>query len=78
MTVYFLGAGNMALAIIAGMCRSGDFEICAVDRHAGKLAELAERYAVRTATELPRLDSNDVLVLAVKPQDMRQALQNIQ
>lgn len=77
MTVYFLGAGNMASAIIAGMCRSGDFEICAVDRHAGKLAELAERYAVRTATELPRLDSNDVLVLAVKPQDMRQALQNI-
>ena len=41
MTIYFLGAGNMASAIIAGMSRAGGFDICAIltrseERRVGK------------------------------------------
>ncbi|EGY52697.1 pyrroline-5-carboxylate reductase [Neisseria shayeganii] len=73
MSIYFLGAGNMAAAIIAGLCRGGGFDICAVDHNSAKLADLAARYGIRTDTALPALGSEDVLVLAVKPQDMQSA-----
>lgn len=74
MSIYFLGAGNMAAAIIAGLSRSGGFDICAVDHSRDKLADLAARYGIRTDTALPALGGEDVLVLAVKPQDMRSAV----
>lgn len=77
MTVYFLGAGNMASAIIAGMSRAGGFDICAIDHNAAKLAELARQYGIGTAAELPPLNERDVLVLAVKPQDMQAALGSV-
>ena len=75
MTIYFLGAGNMASAIIAGMSRAGGFDICAIDYSVDKLATLAQQYGIATAAELPPLKEDDVLVLAVKPQDMQAALQ---
>ena len=78
MTIYFLGAGNMAYAIIAGMSRAGGFDICAIDYSADKLATLAQQYGIATAAELPPLKEGDVLVLAVKPQDMQAALQKVQ
>ena len=78
MTIYFLGAGNMASAIIAGMSRAGGFDICAIDHSADKLAALAQQYGIATAPALPPLKEGDVLVLAVKPQDMQAALQNVQ
>ena len=78
MTIYFLGAGNMASAIIAGMSRAGGFDICAIDYSADKLATLAQQYGIVTAAELPPLNEDDVLVLAVKPQDMQAALQKVQ
>ena len=78
MTIDFLGAGNMASAIIAGMSRAGGFDICAIDYSVDKLATLAQQYGIATAAELPPLKEDDVLVLAVKPQDMQAALQNVQ
>lgn len=77
MTIYFLGAGNMAGAIIAGMCRQGGFDICAIDRNAPRLAQLAAEYGIATAPALPPLKADDTLVLAVKPQDMQAALQGV-
>ena len=78
MTIYFLGAGNMASAIIAGMSRAGGFDICAIDHSADKLATLAQQYGIATAPALPPLNESDVLVLAVKPQDMRAACADVQ
>ena len=54
MTIYFLGAGNMATAIIAGLHRHGGFDVCAVDHNTEKLADLAARYGVRTDTAMPQ------------------------
>jgi pyrroline-5-carboxylate reductase len=77
MTVYFLGGGNMAAAIIAGMVRHGGYAIHVVGRNAAKQQQLAERYGVAISSTLPALNADDVLVLAVKPQDMQTATAGI-
>jgi len=77
MTVYFLGGGNMAAAIIAGMVRHGGYAIHVVGRNAAKQQQLAERYGVAISPTLPALSADDVLVLAVKPQDMKAACENV-
>ena len=77
MTVYFLGGGNMAAAIIAGMVRHGGYAIHVVGRNAAKQQQLAERYGVAISPALPALSADDVLVLAVKPQDMQTATAGI-
>lgn len=77
MTVYFLGAGNMATAIIAGMSRHGGYTIHAVDRNIAKQQKLAADYGIAVSATLPELNASDVLVLAVKPQDMQAATRGV-
>lgn len=74
MTVYFLGAGQMASAIAEGMAAQGSWDICMIDRSPDKAASLAERCGFRSTAALPALSDSDVLVLAVKPQDMKAAV----
>jgi pyrroline-5-carboxylate reductase len=74
----FIGAGNMAEAIIGALIRSGlshPDQIVAFDIHSERLADLRERYGIISA------DGNfdvflacDVVILAVKPQFFRQAV----
>lgn len=78
MTIYFLGGGNMASAIIGGMVKCGGYRIAVAERDADKAAQLAQQYGVQTMSQLPDLQADDVLVLAVKPQDMQAALQGVQ
>lgn len=78
MTVYFLGGGNMAAAIIAGMTRQGGYDIAVIGRNPQKQQRLAEQYGVTTLTQVPTLSADDVLVLAVKPQDMQTATASVQ
>lgn len=73
MNVYFLGGGNMTTAIVAGMTQQGGYEIEVIDRNQNKRQYLSERYQVRTSAKLTELAATDILVLAVKPQDMQQA-----
>lgn len=77
MTIYFLGGGNMASAIIAGMTKQGGYDIAVIGRNPQKQQHLAERYGVTTLTQVPALTADDVLVLAVKPQDMQTATANV-
>lgn len=79
MTIYFLGGGNMARAIIAGLRdKSPDERIFVANRSADKNHVLQRDFGVATDFRLPEtLSPEDVLILAVKPQDMKAALENV-
>jgi pyrroline-5-carboxylate reductase len=77
MKIVFLGGGNMANALIGGMLKQGfaasDIEV--IDPGADARAKLAASYAVNcheSAASAPA--SPDILVLAVKPQRMKEAV----
>lgn len=70
--IAFLGAGNMAGALIKGLLRAGACqpeEVFAVDVREGRLEELEKLHGVRTGRELTEAIAwADVVVLATKPQ----------
>jgi len=77
MKITFLGGGNMAAALIGGLIEKGFSagELQAVDLSAESRERLAARFGVRTVESLDDAAlACDVLVLAVKPQQMKAAL----
>lgn len=77
MNVYFLGGGNMAAAVAGGLVKQGGCRIHIANRGAEKRERLGKELGVETSATLPELHSDDVLILAVKPQDMEAACKNI-
>lgn len=79
-TIGFLGAGNMAEALIRGLLR-GHAEasrIAASGPRSERMAELAERWNIFTTTDNATLiERSEIVVLAVKPQIMRKVLDQI-
>ncbi|CCO46531.1 Pyrroline-5-carboxylate reductase [Vibrio nigripulchritudo SOn1] len=79
--IAFIGAGNMARSIIAGLVASGypaDF-ITATGRTESKLTLLAEQYGVNTSlNNLQTARDADVIVLGVKPQMMAEVCEGLQ
>ncbi len=77
LTISFIGGGNMASALIGGMLERGfaAAQIRVVDPSIETCARLHGRFGVHAAVEMDRrvLDAT-VLVLAVKPQQMKEAL----
>ena len=73
MKICFIGGGNMARALIGGLLARGwsAADICVIETDAGKSAELRRDFAIETAEGLPRAASADIIVLAVKPQQLR-------
>ncbi len=72
MQITFIGGGNMASAIIGGLYRLPDTRIAVVEPGAGKRADLSARFGVTGLEALPvRLSAADIVVLAVKPQQLR-------
>ena len=78
MNIYFLGGGNMAAAIAGGLVRQGGHRVHIANRGKEKRERLAEELGVSVSEKLPELTADDVLVLAVKPQDMQAACQGVQ
>jgi pyrroline-5-carboxylate reductase len=72
--IVFIGAGNMASAIFGGMLDSGypAEAIVATSRSQEKRDDISQRYGIRTMQDnLAAVQEADVLILAVKPQMMR-------
>lgn len=76
-----LGTGKMGQALVAGLLASGwrkPGEITATARSPERIAELAERYGVETTLDnSAAVAGADVVVLAVKPQDIDALLSEI-
>ncbi len=80
-TIAFLGAGNMAEALVKGLLHAHvaePREIVCADRREERGPELIQRYGVHfTASNVDAVRRADVVVLSVKPQIMRKLLEEI-
>ena len=77
MKITFLGGGNMANAMIGGLRKQGYSAagIQVVEPQAEKREQMATAFGVRCCAEVDAASLNcEVLVLAVKPQQMREAV----
>ncbi len=77
-TIAFLGAGNMAEALIKGLLRAGTARpdsLIATGRRQERLEPLQRAYGVRTTLDnVAAVREADVVVLAVKPQALDKVL----
>jgi pyrroline-5-carboxylate reductase len=80
-TIAFIGAGNMAEALVKGLLRAGvasPQEIICTDRRAERGPELEKLYGVRfTSANLAAVKEAAIIVLSVKPQVMEKVLAEI-
>jgi len=80
MKIAFLGGGNMASALIGGLIAKGTAarSISVIEMSPAAREKLGARYPVHLSTAPDaKVQGAEVLVLAVKPQDMKRALASI-
>ncbi len=79
MKISFIGGGNMARAIIGGLKNNG-FDasaITVVEQDAEKRLQLKEDYAVHSTDNNVDIGNTDVIVLAIKPQQLKAVCQQL-
>ena len=81
MKIGFIGIGNMATAIIAGMRAGGAFEndtLCGFNRSGEKTADAAKRFGIEPCSSVfDTAAACDVVVLCVKPQMLPDVLPDV-
>jgi len=79
MKINFIGGGNMAHAIIGGLKQNGlDMsEITVLELNEQKRAELAQKFGVKVTDNYAEFSDTDVIVLAVKPQQLKQVCSDL-
>ena len=78
--VVFIGAGNMAEAIVSGMVDGGfcsPEKIIMTDVRPERLEDLSKEYGVSTSTDNRVVKNAEIVLLAVKPQVMADVLKGI-
>ncbi len=78
-TFALIGVGKLGEALLSGLLRSGRApeDVIAAERYEGRAREISQTYGVRTAQPAEAVQGADVVLLAVKPQDMRTALREL-
>ena len=73
MKISFIGGGNMARALIQGLKENGFpmADVLVIEPEAEKRAALLRDFGVVATENLPNAANADIIVLAVKPQQMR-------
>ena len=75
----FLGGGNMAQALITGL-KTQNFamqNIMVIELEANKRAALEHTFGVNTSAEIANILSCDVIILAIKPQQLPQLAKSL-
>ncbi len=78
-TIALLGVGKLGEALLSGLLRSGTpaGSLLAAERYAERAAEIGSRYGVLTPSPEEAAAQADVVLLVVKPQDMRALLADV-
>lgn len=79
-TIGFLGAGNMAEAMIRGLLRGGDFaiaQIAASGPREERMRELRDQYGIYATTDNKVPAASEIVVLSVKPQILSRVLDEV-
>jgi len=79
-TIGFIGAGNMAEAMIRGLLRGEDFaaeNVSASGPRAERAAELREQYGIQATTDNKVPARAGIVVLSVKPQILSRVLDEV-
>ncbi|MBR7002184.1 MAG: pyrroline-5-carboxylate reductase, partial [Neisseriaceae bacterium] len=75
--IYFLGGGNMCAALLSRLKTDSDFRLFVAEQNLARQAFLRQTFDITVENALPPLTADDILLLAVKPQDMQNALSSV-
>ncbi|AOW93210.1 pyrroline-5-carboxylate reductase [Rhodococcus sp. WMMA185] len=74
-----VGGGKIGEALVSGLLQAGHAvrDLVVAETHSPRAEELADAYSVRVTTTADAVEGADVIVIAVKPDDVEEALAEV-